>query len=111
MSQTLSALSIGHIDEISSSKNEPDWLKEYRKNSLSKYQSLPIETSPLYNKYTDAKKMDPQQVSLSVSTAQTIPPVLQRREELTSSLLITTSLARYLGGFPIKPYDALAKRW
>ncbi|NIM25417.1 MAG: Fe-S cluster assembly protein SufD [Nitrososphaeria archaeon] len=79
MSQTLSALSLGHIDEISSSKNEPDWLKEYRKNSLSKYESLPIETSPLYNKYTDAKRMDPQQVSLSVCTTDAIPAVLQRR--------------------------------
>ncbi len=79
MSQTLSALSSGHIDEISSSKNEPDWLKEYRKNSLSKYESLPIETSPLYNKYTDAKRMDPQQVSLSVCTTDAIPAVLQRR--------------------------------
>ena len=79
MSQTLSTINTGHIDEISSSKNEPDWLKDYRKNSLSVYESLPIETSPLYNKYTDAKKMDPQQVSLSVSTADTIPKILQKR--------------------------------
>lgn len=79
MSQTLSTISISHIDEISSSKNEPDWLKEYRKNSLSVYESLPIETSPLYNKYTDAKKMDPQQVSLSLSTNDAIPSFLQKR--------------------------------
>lgn len=79
MSQTLSTISINHIDEISSLKNEPDWLKAYRKNSLSIYESLPIETSPLYNKYTDAKKMDPQQVSLSVSTNDTIPAFLQKR--------------------------------
>lgn len=79
MSQTLSTISIGHIDEISSSKNEPDWLKEYRRNSLSVYESLPIEISPLYNKYTDAKKMDPQQVSLSVSTTDAVPSFLQKR--------------------------------
>ncbi len=79
MSQTLSTISIGHIDEISSSKDEPDWLKEYRRNSLSIYESLPIETSPLYNKYTDAKKMDPQQVSLSVSTTDAAPNFLQKR--------------------------------
>ncbi len=79
MSQTLSTISIGHIDEISSSKNEPDWLKEYRRNSLSIYESLPIETSPLYNKYTDAKKMDPQQVSLSASTTDAVPSFLQKR--------------------------------
>ena len=79
MSQTLSTISLGHIDEISSSKNEPDWLKEYRRNSLSIYESLPIETSPLYNKYTDAKKMDPQQVSISLSTNDTVPNFLQKR--------------------------------
>ena len=79
MSQTLSTLSLVHIDEISSSKNEPDWLKQHRRNSLSIYESLPIETSPLYNKYTDAKKMDPQQVSLSVSTNDVVPSFLQKR--------------------------------
>ena len=79
MSQTLSTINTGHIDEISTSKNEPDWLKDYRKNSLSVYENLPIETSPLYNKYTDAKKMDPQKVFLSISTADTIPKILQRR--------------------------------
>ena len=79
MSQTLSTISLGHIDQISSSKNEPDWLKEYRRNSLSIYENLPIETSPLYNKYTDAKKMDPQQVSLSVSTTDTVPSFLEKR--------------------------------
>ena len=54
--ETLSTISSGHIDQISSSKNEPDWLKDYRKNSFTVYDSLPIEMSPLYNKYTDAKK-------------------------------------------------------
>ena len=39
----LSALKSSLIDEISSSKNEPDWLKEYRKSSLSIYEELPIE--------------------------------------------------------------------
>ncbi|MBI1662497.1 MAG: Fe-S cluster assembly protein SufD [Nitrosopumilus sp.] len=79
MSQTLSKLDTSHIDEISSSHNEPDWLKDYRKDSLSVYDSLPIEMSPLYNKYTDAKKMDPEKVSLSASTAETAPSFLQKR--------------------------------
>jgi len=77
--ETLSKLSPSHIDEISSSRNEPDWLKEYRQNSLSVYEKLPLEISPLYNKYTDAQKMDPQQVSLSISTTDTIPSFLQKR--------------------------------
>jgi len=77
--EILSKLSTTHIDEISSSRNEPDWLKVYRKNSLSVYGSLPIEMSPLYNKYTDAKKMDPEKVSLSISTTETIPDFLKKR--------------------------------
>ena len=79
MSQTLSKLDKSHIDEISSSRNEPEWLKDYRNNSLSVYDSLPIEMSPLYNKYTDAKKMDPDKVSLSASTTETIPSFLSKR--------------------------------
>ena len=77
--ETLSKLNLSHIDEISSSRNEPDWLKEYRKSSLSIYDRLPLEISPLYNKYTDANKMDPQQVSLSISTIDTVPSFLQKR--------------------------------
>jgi len=77
--QALSSINASHIDEISSSRNEPDWLKEYRKNSLSIYEVLPLETSPLYTKYTDAKKMDPEQVSLSINSDSTIPDFLKKR--------------------------------
>ena len=45
--EILSKLDTTHIEEISSSRNEPEWLKDYRKNSLSVYDNLPIETSPL----------------------------------------------------------------
>ena len=87
--EILSKLNSNHIDEISSSTNEPDWLKDYRKNSLSIYDSLPIEMSPLYNKYTDAKKMDPEKVSLSTTTTQTIPNFLSKRlGELENELCI-----------------------
>jgi Fe-S cluster assembly protein SufB len=80
MSQALlSKLNTTHIDEISSSRNEPDWLKDYRKNSLSVYDGLAIELSPLYNKYTDAKKMDPEKVSLSTSTTANVPDFLKKR--------------------------------
>ena len=75
----LSKLDTAHIDELSSSMNEPDWLKDYRKTSLSVYDSMPIEVSPLYNKYTDAKKMDPAKVSLSTSTVRTVPDFLKKR--------------------------------
>ena len=77
--ELLSKLNTSTIDEISSSRDEPGWLKDYRKNSLSIYDSLPIELSPLYNKYTDAKKMDPEKVSLSTSTTDTVPSFLAKR--------------------------------
>ena len=87
--EILSKLNTNLIDEISSSRNEPDWLKDYRKDSLSIYDSLPIEMSPLYNKYTDAKKMDPEKVSLSTSTAETIPSFLTKRlGELANEMCI-----------------------
>ena len=75
----LSTLSSYHIDEISTSKNEPSWLKEYRKKSLSIYHELPLETSPLYNKYTDAKKMDPEQISLTIKSDASVPDFLKDR--------------------------------
>ena len=75
----LSSIQNSLIEEISSSRNEPDWLKEYRKNSLSIYEELPVEVSPLYNKYTDAKRMDPKKVSISANSDSKIPDFLSRR--------------------------------
>ena len=96
--ETLSTISSGHIDQISSSKNEPDWLKDYRKNSFTVYDNLPIEMSPLYNKYTDAKKMDPSKVSLSVTTADSIPAFLEKRlgelEQEVSIIQIGSNILR-----------------
>ena len=81
---------------ISSSRNEPEWLKDYRKNSLSVYDSLPIEMSPLYNKYTDAKKMDPEKVSLSTSTTETIPSFLEKRlGELENEIMYYSNWNEY----------------
>ena len=77
--ETLSKLDESHINEISSSRNEPDWLKDYRKDSLSIYSTLPIEMSPLYNKYTDAKRLNPEKISIASSTKDTIPDFLQKR--------------------------------
>jgi len=89
MSQTLSQINTSHIDEISSSKNEPGWLKDYRKNSLSVYDRLPIETSPLYNKYTDAKRLNLEKISISTSTRDSIPDSLQKRlDELENEICI-----------------------
>ncbi|MEW6042755.1 MAG: SufD family Fe-S cluster assembly protein [Thermoproteota archaeon] len=75
----LSTITPSHVDEISASKKEPEWLKQYRKNSFSIYQSLPPEVSPLYNKYTDAKRMDPNQVSLALDSQNAIFDSLKPR--------------------------------
>ena len=81
MEQTLSSIQNSLLDEISSSKNEPEWLKEYRKNSLNIYNELPAEVSPLYGKYTDAKRMDPTKVSLSTTSNSKLPDFLSKRVE------------------------------
>ena len=81
MEQTLSSIQNSLLEEISSSKNEPEWLKEYRKNSLSIYNELPAEVSSLYNKYTDAKRMDPTKVSLSTTSDSKLPDFLSKRVE------------------------------
>ncbi|MBM2851904.1 MAG: Fe-S cluster assembly protein [Candidatus Nitrosotenuis sp.] len=87
--QALSTITTTHVDDISASKNEPDWLKQYRKNSFLIYQSLPPEVSPLYNKYTDAKRMDPAQVSLSLMSDGAIFDSLKPRlQELESEINI-----------------------
>jgi len=90
MSQlTLSSIASSLVEEISSKRNEPDWLKEYRKNSLSIYHDLPVEVSPLYNKYTDAKRMNPEQVSLSTSSDSSVPDFLAKRlEEIKNEISI-----------------------
>ncbi|MGQ0605340.1 MAG: SufB/SufD family protein [Candidatus Nitrosotenuis sp.] len=75
----LSTINTSHVDEISASKNEPEWLKQFRKNSFAIYESLPPEVSPLYNKYTDAKKMNPSEVSLVLDSQNAIFDSLKPR--------------------------------
>lgn len=75
----LSKLGANHIDEISEANNEPAWLKDYRKSSFSIYEKLPPEVSPLYNKYTDANKMDTSQVTFSLSSDTTLPDFVNDR--------------------------------
>ncbi|MGQ0795221.1 MAG: Fe-S cluster assembly protein SufD [Nitrosopumilaceae archaeon] len=79
ISFVLSKLDSSHIDEISEANNEPSWLKDYRKNSFAIYNELPPEVSPLYNKYSDANKMDNDQVSFSLSSDSTIPSFVKDR--------------------------------
>ncbi len=75
----LSKLGPNHIEEISAANNEPSWLKEYRKNSFSIYKDLPPEVSPLYNKYSDANRMNPEEVTFSLSSDSTVPDFVKDR--------------------------------
>jgi len=75
----LSKLGPDNIEEISAANNEPSWLKEYRKNSFSIYQELPAEVSPLYNKYSDANKMNPEEVTFSLSSDSTVSDFVKDR--------------------------------
>ena len=78
--QTLAALDTAHIDAISDAGSEPEWLRRYRQESFSIYDTLPLETSPLYNKYTDVSKMDPSGIIVSSDhAALPIPRFLDRR--------------------------------
>ena len=43
------------------------------------YDTLPLETSPLYNKYTDAARMDPDSVKVSPSTDGAVPGLISDR--------------------------------
>ena len=47
--------------------------------SLKVYGTLPLETSPLYNKYTDAARMDPDAVRVSSRTDDAVSPAVSER--------------------------------
>jgi Fe-S cluster assembly protein SufB/Fe-S cluster assembly protein SufD len=79
MSLALSAIGSDLVEKISHTREEPGWLTKYRMESLSVYDTLPIETSPLYSKYTDVKRMDPQQVSIPIESDPRIPAFLRSR--------------------------------
>src|SRR5574337_620841 len=75
----LSKLDSNQIEEISEANNDPAWLREYRKNAFIIFQQLPPEVSPLYNKYTDANKMDVEQITFSLSSDSTVPDFVKDR--------------------------------
>jgi FeS assembly protein SufD len=75
----LSKLDFSHIEEISEANNDPIWLREYRKNAFVIFQQLPPEVSPLYNKYSDANKMDSEQITFTLSSDSTIPDFVKDR--------------------------------
>jgi FeS assembly protein SufD len=64
----LAGIDASNIDAIAA--GEPSWLSQARKDALAKYLSLPSEVSPLYSKYSDANKIKPQDVHLSLAASK-----------------------------------------
>lgn len=76
----LSAINGEYINTISEANNEPSWLRQMRNDALSKYQALPSEVSPLYSKYSDVSRLDPDCVRLADQTTSFEPyPELRDR--------------------------------
>ena len=75
----LSKLDSKYVTDLSLSQLEPQWLQEYRKDSIRKYAELPDEISPLYNKYSDANKMAHDQIYLYKDSVIRIPDFIKNR--------------------------------
>lgn len=52
------------VGSLSKAMGEPSWLKDYRLQALKSFSSLPLETSPLYTKYSGVSAFDPEQFSV-----------------------------------------------
>lgn len=62
---TLADIGAGSIEAVAA--DEPGWLSQSRRKALEKYLALPAEVSPLYSKYSDANKVNPQGVHFAFS--------------------------------------------
>ena len=61
---TLSSIDAAYVERLSRAAGEPAWLADYRRSAAAAYARLPVETSPLYGKYTEAGRMDPSRVRI-----------------------------------------------
>ena len=61
---TLSSIDADYVERMSRAAGEPAWLADYRRSAAAAYARLPVETSPLYGKYTEAGRMDPSRVRI-----------------------------------------------
>lgn len=81
--RTLAGIGSEYVEQMIELGGEPSWLADYRRSAASAYGRLPIETSPLYGKYTEAARMDPELVPVGgperAGPPAAVPPVLERR--------------------------------
>jgi FeS assembly protein SufD len=59
---SLSQLDTPYLEQLSQENSEPKWMSEIRKTAFSQYGILPLEVSPLYSKYSDANRLEPDHV-------------------------------------------------
>ena len=59
---SLSELGTPYLEQISQENSEPEWMSEIRNTAFSQYGILPLEVSPLYSKYSDANRLEPDHV-------------------------------------------------
>src|SRR5271156_6356566 len=62
--QTTPSFTEARVEELSKKLGEPDWLREFRLDSLRQFSKLPLEISPLYTKYAAFSSFDPGQFSV-----------------------------------------------
>ncbi|HZA61381.1 MAG TPA: Fe-S cluster assembly protein SufD, partial [Nitrososphaeraceae archaeon] len=96
---SLSTINSQHINTITTENREPDWLIQMREKALSNYESLPLEVSPLYSKYSDANRLKPEYIHLPDRTIWSEPykDLVDRLDELehgTGILQIGSSVNR-----------------
>jgi FeS assembly protein SufD len=97
----LSDISSHHIKTITRENKEPDWLIQMREKALSNYESLPLEVSPLYTKYSDANRLKPEYIHLPnrIMRSEPYKDLADRLDELehaTNILQIGSSTNRIL---------------
>lgn len=61
---SLSQLGTSYLEQITRQNSEPKWLSEIRNTAFTQYGILPLEVSPLYSKYSDANRLEPDHVFL-----------------------------------------------
>jgi Fe-S cluster assembly scaffold protein SufB len=61
---TLSTITDNYIESIIEESNDPLWLAALRNKAFSHYSSLPSEVSPLYTKYSDVNRIQPERIYL-----------------------------------------------
>ncbi|HEY7110350.1 MAG TPA: SufD family Fe-S cluster assembly protein [Nitrososphaeraceae archaeon] len=81
---SLSQLGTPYLEQITRQNSEPKWLSEIRTAAFSQYGILPLEVSPLYSKYSDANRLEPDHVFLPQADVKYEPnsDIKERIQEL-----------------------------